>query len=110
MHSSMVSGVLLATAFASNAAVPPHACEADDATFQLLDRWRMTSGDATLAFDARIAPLWKAIEAQPDNVFLHHAYQRVFLNYIESVRIGAVDDAYKKLMAAHSSDLALRYA
>ena len=110
MHSSMLAGFLLAFAFASHASVPPHACEADEATFQLLGQWRLTSSDATLAFDARMAPLWKAIEAQPDNVFLHHAYQWMFLSYIDSVRIGPVDDAYRKLIVAHSSDLALKYA
>jgi thiol-disulfide isomerase/thioredoxin len=110
MRCDIVAGFLLAFAVAMNAAPPSHACEADSATFQLLSQWRMASSDTRLAFDERIAQLWKAIKGQPDNVFLHHAYQRVFLSYIESVRIGPVDDDYRKLMAAHSGDLALKYA
>ncbi|HXF27047.1 MAG TPA: redoxin family protein [Bryobacteraceae bacterium] len=110
MQSGIAAGLLLAFAAVTSAAVPPHACEADDATFQLLSQWRTASSDARLPFDARIAPLWKAIEAQPDNVFLHHAYQKIFLNYIESVRLGPVDEAYQELMAAHPGDLVLKYA
>jgi len=66
------------------AAAPPHACDADDATVQLLGQWRDDIGRCALGFDDRMAPLWKAIEAQPNNVFLHHAYQAVFLTYISN--------------------------
>jgi thiol-disulfide isomerase/thioredoxin len=92
------------------AAAPPHACDPDDATVQFLGQWRMTTDDARLGFDDRMAPLWKAIEAQPDNVFLHHAYQAVFLTYIDSVRRGPVDVEYRKLMEVRPNDLALKYA
>lgn len=110
MPSSTLPAMLLVFALAMKAAGPPHACDADDATFQLLGQWRITSDDARLGFDDRMAPLWKAIEAQPDNVFLHHAYQAVFLTYIESVRRGPVDVGYRRLMEGHPNDLALQYA
>jgi thiol-disulfide isomerase/thioredoxin len=110
VRSSSLLTLLLAFALAMQAAAPPHACDPDDATFQLLRQWRMTSDDARLAFEERMAPLWKTIEAQPDNVFLHHAYQAVFRTYIEAVRRGPVDAGYRRLMEAHPNDLSLKYA
>src|SRR5258705_2042554 len=110
MRSSTLPTLLLVVALAMKASAPPHACDADDATFQLLGQWRMTSDDARLGFDDRIAPLWEAIEAQPNNVFLHHAYQAGFLTYIESVQRGPVDSGYQRMIEAHPKRLAVHEA
>lgn len=84
MRFVLLIGFVVVSAVAAHAADGQPACEADEATYQLLSHWRMTSSDARLSFDARAAPLWTAIERQPNNVFPHHFYQRLFLNYVES--------------------------
>lgn len=109
-HFTSIACFVLGLAWAGNAEVPFHACEPDDKTFALIDQWRTTSNDATRAFDERMAPLWREIEAQPGNVFLHHAYQENFRNYIESVRMGAVQEDYRKLIAGNPNNLSLTYA
>ncbi len=106
----MLFAVLAGLACTGQSPGPLRACEADEATVRRLEAWEHTYRDATLGFEERVAPLWAAIEAEPENVFLHHAYQRVFLNYIESLRIPAAEARYEKLLAARPESLAVRYA
>lgn len=82
----------------------------DPATFDRIARAMVTYEDARRPFTERVAPLRNALLGDPDNVFLHHAFQRMYLTYIGAVLRPEADSFYQKLLADHPDSIALKYA
>jgi thiol-disulfide isomerase/thioredoxin len=67
------------------------------------------SDDARLDFEQRIAPLRRLLKAGEDDIFLHRAYQDLFLNYVMLPHLKIVVTEYAQLAEQHPESTAYRY-
>ena len=99
---------LIFTGAASGQAVD-YPCEASSSSYEALQQWREVWEDARLDFEQRIRPLRATLESRGDDIFLHRAYQDVFLNYVMLPHLETVVDEYKQLAEEHPESTAYRY-
>lgn len=110
MRMCLLASVALITMSSVQAAEAPSACDAAPATIHIIESWRRAASDATLSWNGRMDPMWKAIDADPDNLFLHLALQPEYLNMIEAVRWPEAEGHYQRLLQAHPDLAGLRIA